>query len=618
MPGIPPIHIDPLAIRAVKPDVGRNILLSHPIHSEKAPMRIPTPIFRALAALPLALASLAPAARAQDADRVTGLADRYVARFHQRNPEYGTFLGIPGARHDRLTDNSLEAVAAWAAFQDSLLRQVQAIDGTRLRGRPEWVTLGFLREALEASAAGRVCRGELWPVSQMAGWHILYAEVAGMQPVGSDDLRRQALVRWGNLPGYVDTEIANLRVGLGQGYSTPKRNVELVIAQLDALLAMPVEESPFFSPARRDSTPTFADEWRALMETAITPAMTRYRDFLRDEYLAAAREESGVAAHPNGRECWRAAYRGYTTVERTPDEVFSLGRRTVAANQAAIVSLGERLFGTGDLDSLRARMAADPANRFAGRDEVLSFSRAAVERAHAAVPRWFGIVPRAPVVVEPIPAFREAAASSQYQPPSEGGRPGQYLIKLYQPEEQSRGEVERTAFHETYPGHHLQIAIGMERPGAHPITRIVSNSGFTEGWGRYSEALAEEMGLYQVPHSLVLRRLWPARGMVVDPGLHVLGWTREQAIDYIIEGGDRTRESAEQLVDRIVVWPAQLTAYDSGALEIFALREEARAALGDRFDIREFHDRVLEDGSLTLRMLREKIEAWIAEKQGRR
>lgn len=565
----------------------------------------------------------APAARAQgDAERtarrVTGLADAYVEALFRESPESATYFSLPGARHDRFSDNSLAAVARRAAFNDSLLRELDAVDASTLWGRPEWVVHGFLRESLESARAGRVCRRELWPINQMFGWQVGLGQLAAAQPVGSDDARAQALARWRQLPRRLDTEVANLREGLRLGYTTPKRNTQLVIDQLDALLAAPPEQSPFWSPAARDSAPGFREAWRALLTGEITPAIRRYRDFLRDTYLPGARESQALSALPNGRECWMAQYRGYTTVERTPEEVFELGRRTVERNQADMRRLGEELFGTGDPAALLQRVIADSANRFAGRDEILAFSRATVERAKTVMPRWFGRLPRAPVRVEPIEAYREASASSHYQDPADdGSRPGTYWIQLYLPEEQTRGVAEITAFHEAYPGHHLQIALARERPSAHPITRFADNSGYTEGWGRYSESLAEEMGLYTLPHARIQRRAWPARGMVADPAFHMLGWTREQVIDYLMEAG-RTREWASNLVDRVAILPAQLTAYDTGALEIFALRQAAQERLGNRFDVREFHDRLLEDGSLTLKMLREKMERWMTEKAAAR
>lgn len=186
---------------------------------------------------------------------------------------------------------------------------------------------------------------------------------------------------------------------------------------------------------------------------------------------------------------------------------------------------------------------------------------------------------------------------------------------MYRYTDTTRSNAEITAFHEAYPGHHLQIGLAQEQTGAHAITRLIGNSAFAEGWARYAEALAEEMGLYSCDFARANRRLWPARGMVVDPGVHLFGWTREQAVAYMQESGRFSPEIAAAAVDRIAVWPGQLTAYDTGALEFFSLREEARKALGERFDIREFHDVVLGNGTVTLPMLRAHVRSWLERKQ---
>jgi uncharacterized protein (DUF885 family) len=473
----------------------------------------------------------------------------------------------------------------------------------------------MLRETLESARGRRVCRQELWPVSQMFGWHAGFAELAGTQPVGTAELRVQALARWRRLPRYLDTEVANLREGVRLGYTTPRRNVELVVGQLDALLAMPVEESPFYGPARRDSTPEFRAAWRGLLEREVAPAVRRYRDYLRDEYRGAAREAVGVSANRDGAACYRAAFRGYTTLDRAPEETAALGRARVARNRAEVEEIGRAAYGTGDVPAILARLAADSSGRFRSRDELMAFARDAVARGRAAAPRWFRTLPRAEVEVQPHPAFLEQSASDLYSPAAEdGSRPATYRINLYQPERKPRATAEVTAFHETYPGHHLQIAVAQELPGAHDVGSLVSSGAFVEGWARYSEALAEEMGLYTVPAARITRRMWPARGMVVDPGIHVLGWTREQAVRYIMESG-RGRDVAETMVDRIAVLPGQLTAYDTGGLEIFALRERAERELGAKFDVRVFHDAVLGHGAVTLPMPREAVDRWIASRK---
>jgi uncharacterized protein (DUF885 family) len=253
-----------------------------------------------------------------------------------------------------------------------------------------------------------------------------------------------------------------------------------------------------------------------------------------------------------------------------------------------------------------------------GREQRRQIAEDAVERARMAVPQWFGTVPAAQVVVEAVPAFQEANAPDGFynNAAEDGSRPGIYYINLYEAEKRSRAGLESTAFHETYPGHHLQGAIALERRGLHPVQRYLYLSGFGEGWGLYSERLADEMGLFSSDvdrMGLLSNEALRAARLVVDAGMHALGWTRQQAIDYMLENTAESRSSVESEVDRYIAVPGQATAYMLGNLEIRKLREEAQAALGTSFDVRAFHDRVLEDGSVPLVMLRSKITRWASK-----
>ncbi len=286
-----------------------------------------------LSALAL-LASAAPVpatvAGDDDAAHVTRLADEYVREYIARNPEAATFEGLPDAPDDKLSDNSLEALAAWQAKEDGWLSRLAAIDGAALWGRPEWLTYGFLREALEGSKGLRIARPELWPVNQMSGWQAGLAQLASIQPVGTPAARQKALARFGRVPRYLDTEIVNLKEGLRLGYSTPKPNVELTLVQLDALLETPVGDSPFFLPAKRDGDAEFRAEWERLLKEEITPAVRRYRDFLRNEYLPKARTSVAISALPNGAEAYRALFRSMASLDRPAEETYRLGEKAVA------------------------------------------------------------------------------------------------------------------------------------------------------------------------------------------------------------------------------------------------------------------------------------------------
>ena len=552
--------------------------------------------------------------RSQEVHR---LADEYVAAYFERYPEAATRLGIPGTDHGRVTDNSLDALARWQAREDAWLARVRAVESARLEGRPAWATYGILRELLEGSVASRVCRQELWPVSSApTGWQASYATLAGLQPVGSDSLREQAVRRVEGLARYVDTEIANVQLGLREGYTAPRVIVEAVVRQLDGILSTAADSSPFISAAGRDSSPPFRADLVQAVEGELYPAVRRYRDHLAGEYLALARTEPGVRANPGGEECYRAEVRRFTTLDLPPEAVFAAGERETAAVRREMQALAERSFGTSDLQALLQRLREDSAFTYRTRDEIVSISSTAIDRARRASPQWFGLLPKAELEIRQHPEFRQReGAVAQYSAATDdGSRPGIFWISTYRPESIPRAYGEATAFHEGIPGHHLQIAIAQERTGAHPITRYFGFSGFGEGWALYSEGLADEMGLYSndvARMGLLASRAWRAARLVLDAGIHWRGWTRAQAVEYL---GRTTTMSPVQLqgeVDRYISWPGQATSYMLGNLEIRKLRAEAENRLGSRFDIRAFHDRVLGNGGVTLPMLRRQVERWV-------
>jgi len=546
--------------------------------------------------------------------RVRATADAFLAAYFDRFPETVTLYGVPGRRHDRLADNSREAQQAWDAREDAWLAELKAIDPAAIAAAPLRATYAIVRQTIESDVAKRVCRDELWPVSQMTGWQVNDGYLVTIQPVGTDDARRDALARWGALPKYLDTEIANLREGIKQGYTAPKLAVRIVIDQVRTLASTPVKDSPFDSPAVRDKTPEFQKQFDALVAGQINPAATRYADFLEKEYLPAAREAIPVTANPNGAACYDASVLYHSSSPKNAREVHELGVRQNERLVAEMKAIGERSFGTTDVPALLARLRTDPKYRFKSREEKIAYSQAALARAKAAVPSVFGLLPKADVVIKPYPAFREKNAPNEYNPPAEdGSRPAVFFISAYQSEKQSRVEDESTAFHETIPGHHLQGAIALERKEIHPIGRYIFNSGYVEGWALYAERVADELKLFSSDLDrlgMLSSQALRASRLVVDSGLHTLGWSRQQAIDYMLQHTAEGEHDVTSEVDRYIIWPGQATAYMIGMLEIRAARDEAERAQGARFDIKAFHDRVLEDGGVPLTFLRAKIRAW--------
>jgi uncharacterized protein (DUF885 family) len=574
---------------------------------------------RSVAALLLVTAGCAkpmeqPAAPPAPDPTVRALADTYLAAYFDRYPEQVTQYGVPGHRHDALTDNSLGAVGAWNAREDGWLAELKRIDPATISSPPLRATYAIVRQTIEGDVAKRVCRDELWNVSQMTGWQITDGYLVTIQPVGTEDARMQALTRWGKLPRAIDTEIANLREGIRLGYTAPKLNVRIVIDQSRSLASSPMKDSPFGSPASRDRDPVFQKAFAALVTGQINPAITKYADFLEHEYLPAAREATPVTTNPDGAACYDASVLYHSSVPKTAKEVHALGLQQIDALMAEMKAIGERSFHSSDVPAVLQQLRADATYRFKNRAEKIAYSQAALARAKLAVVSRFGLLPKADVVIRPYPAFREKNAPNEYNSAAEdGSRPAVFFISAYQAERQSRVEDESTAFHETIPGHHLQGAIALERKDIHPIGRYIFNSGYAEGWALYAERLADEMQLFSSDvdrMGLLSSQALRASRLVVDSGLHTLGWTRQQAIDYMLAHTAESEHDVASEVDRYIIYPGQATSYMLGMLEIRAARDQAQQMMGSRFDIKAFHDRVLEDGGVPLTFLRTKIAAW--------
>ena len=357
------------------------------------------------------------------------------------------------------------------------------------------------------------------------------------------------------------------------------------------------------------------------VEDEIYPAFEEYRRVLRDDILPEARSDDapGLASLPGGDAAYRALIRHHTSLDLDPEEVHRFGLEEIARIRNEMADLGERVFGTRDVAEVQRRLREDSEMFFASREEVESKAVEAMYRAERALPEYFGRLPQADCEVVRVPAHEEADTTIAYyrEPAVDGSRPGRYFINTYAPETRPRYDAEVLAFHEAVPGHHLQIAISQELDGLPLVRRHAGSTAFVEGWALYTERLCDEMGLY----SGDLDRLgvlsfdaWRASRLVVDTGLHALGWSRQRAIDYMLDNTLLAKNNIENEVDRYIAWPGQALAYKIGQREILALRDEAREKLGDGFSYPEFHDRVLENGAVTLAVLRSEIERWLEQR----
>lgn len=560
-----------------------------------------------------ACSSDAPAP-APEKSRIEALGDEVLEATLERYPAMGTYLSIEGARHDRLFDNALDALAEWETREDAWLARLNAIDAPQDIGSRDWVTHGILHEALESAVATRICRSELWQASSTTAWYRYLPFLFDLQPVETEDLREQALDRLGEVAGFVDTEISNLRLGLEMGYSAPRVTVEAVPGEVRALIS---DDSPFVNIADRADDEEFAANVNAIFDKEIAPAVERFADFIENVYLDQTREEIALTANRDGARCYPALVRSFATVQPSAEEIHDLGLKQIAGIRAEMRSVIDEHFGGGSIDEFLRRINTDPEFTFESEEAVLQYSLDALEAAKLAMASVFGRLPKADVEIKPYPEFAESGVG-EYHPSSEDGtRPGVFYIAVTDPTHRSRAPQQSTLYHETYPGHHHQIALALELGDrVHPIARYFGNSGFSEGWGLYAERLADELGLYG--DALDYMGMLSDQGaraarLVIDTGLHTKGWSRQQAVDYMASNTAWAMVDIENDINRYISWPGQANAYMLGMLEIRRLRTLAEFELGDAFDLSAFHDRVVGFGGTTLPMLHVSILAWIEE-----
>lgn len=430
---------------------------------------------------------------------------------------------------------------------------------------------------------------------------------------------RVYLDRCGKLGRYLDQAAQRLGDGVADGRTPPARAVRASIAQLDAYLEAGVEADPLCAPAPPEGW-AGAEAWRRqlahVVETTARPAMRRHRDFLEDEVLPWSRpeERSGVVWLEDGASLYAEAIREHTTVERSADDLHRTGLDIVGALADEYRSLSKGALGTADLREIFGRLRTDPALRFQTSREVRAVAEEALRRADERLPEWFGRLPTAPCEVRDMPAFEvKDGTIAYYQPPStDGSRPGIYWVNTSEPTTRGRFEAEAVAFHESVPGHHLQVVLAQELTLPR-FRRLSLSTAYVEGWALYTERLADEMGLYSGNLArlgmLSLDSLRACR-LVVDTGLHALGWHRQQAVDFMRDNSPHALNSIDNEVDRYISWPGQALGYMVGRLELNRLRDQAQAALGGAFDIRGFHDVVLGSGAVPLPVLDDIVREW--------
>jgi uncharacterized protein (DUF885 family) len=393
---------------------------------------------------------------------------------------------------------------------------------------------------------------------------------------------------------------------------------------IEGLLGTPIPDWTMMKPAKDAGKHWGQNElvqFRRDLEItvgAVKMGLEKYHRFLADEILPKARADDkvGVKFVPGGEACYKALIRSHTTLPLTADELHQLGLAEVARIDSAIQGLGEKLFASRDQAAILKKLRTDPALYFETEAEVEAKAQSALEAARAKIPEFFGVLPKTECVVRRIPDYEAPYTTVAYyrQPHADGSKPGEYMINVFQPKTRPRYEASALAYHESIPGHHLQISLAQEIPSLPAFRRFLGATAFVEGWALYTEQLADEMGLYENDldrMGMLSYDAWRASRLVVDTGLHDKGWSREQAVQFMLAHTALAENNIRNEVDRYISTPGQALAYKVGQLEIWKLRRDAEKELGPKFAIKGFHDAVLAGGAVTIGVLREQIARWV-------
>ena len=546
---------------------------------------------------------------------VEAIADRFWAYFLERQPVYASILG-DRRYEDRLDDPGPAGRAADRAMFGRLLDDAAAVDRGSL-GVEERITLGMLEVVARVQLAQDAHRfHEFTSLDHINGPQNLAGDLARITVLDSDEAFDHLLARLAAYPDFMAAHLANLREGEASGRTAARVVVERTIEQVERILATAIDETPLLVAFGERLSERQRERLREALQRDVVPAQAGLLAYAR-RYLAYAREREGLCWLPDGEALYDTAILASTTLPLAARDLHEFGLEQLAEIDRDRLAVARGL-GHADVESLRAALERDPSNLARTPGELLDRARGQIERATAVAPRWFGRLPRAACDVRAVEPFmeREAPAAFYLPPAPDGSRPGIYFINTYRPETRPLHQLATTTYHEAVPGHHFQCTIESELDDLHDFRRFgsrLAGVAYTEGWGLYSERLADEMGLYDDPRErlgMLDMQAMRAGRLVTDTGLHAFRWTRGQAVDFLA-GTGLTRPQAEVEIDRYIVWPGQALAYMVGQREILALRRDLLARDGARFDLQDFHDQLLRHGALPLAILRDELPRWV-------
>jgi uncharacterized protein (DUF885 family) len=547
---------------------------------------------------------------------VNGLADRFWESILELNPTTATIYGDERYA-DRLEDPSEAGRAKALALWRSARGEAAAIptDGLSVEDR---ITVDMIKVLCDLGIEEHEQRTDLLRVvDQMGGPQTLLPVVSQFQPADTPERLEKYIARLQAYTAFMAANCDLLREGIQTGLTAPRIVVERTIAQLERLLEIPVAESPVATMAQVSSE-TDRDRVREVVRDVVRPANQAFLDTLRGDYLAASRQDPGLWSAPNGDALYRTQIRAWTTVDMDPQVIHQIGLDELETIEAERRAIAATLGYGDDTAALRQALDEDPANTPQSKDELLARAREDIERALSIAPQYFRALPRAGVEVRPVEEFKEADSpfAYYYPPATDGSRGGSYYANGYDLPSRKYTKLATTTYHEAVPGHHFQIALEMENENLNTFRRLGSRmvgGAYVEGWGLYSERLADEMGLFRSEaerFGMLDAQAWRAARLVVDTGMHALRWTRQQSIDFLLSAGLSSTDAIIE-TDRYIAWPGQALTYKLGQRAIEALRRDLTERDGAHFDLREFHDQVLGHGSLPLATLARELPTWV-------
>ena len=537
------------------------------------------------------------------------------------HPEWATRLG-DDRFNDKLNDVSYDMVIKRQDENRELLQKVEAIDRSKL-DKEDQLNYDLYINGIKQSIEGTTFLSYLMPIDQMGGIQIGFAGISDYMPFKTIRDYNNYISRLKAFPKKVNQTIDLMQRGLDSGWLPPKIVLSAVPEQIRSQFETPSEESPLFKPFLEFSESIPVDEHQELtakmkstLEDDVYPAYKLLYSFFTEQYLPQCRESIACSDFPDGADYYRYQIKSYTTTDLTAEEIHNIGLDEVERirEEMGVVINGSDF--DGDFDEFLTFLRTDPRFYYTTEEELLDGYRAICKKADAQLPKFFGRLPRLPYGVKAIPDYQAPASPTAYyySGNQKAGRSGYFMANTYKLETRPKYEMEALSIHEAVPGHHLQIALAQELDNIPMFRRYAGYTAFVEGWGLYSEKLAEEMGFYDDPYSKfgqLTYEMWRACRLVVDTGMHALGWTRQEAIDFMASNTAKTKNDIKVEIDRYIAWPGQALAYKIGELKIVELRNRAEERLGDDFNIRDFHDVVLGSGAVPLDILERHIEEYI-------